>query len=147
VNINWGEAPDAPRISAVSLSKSGDLAFYAFRDMDTCDWRPFITAALERNPVCIEAARDQSVQEVYDQLLRMDGESIYDGNRLAQPDEVANFNTGDGVEKALLLANILRGRTQDIPMEVDIDGPDVVLKADREYRFASAKHFNKSIAL
>lgn len=129
------------------VSETADLAFYAFRDMDTCDWQPFITAAMERNPVCVEAARDQSVQEVYDQLLRMDGESIYDGNRLAQPDEVANFNTGDGVEKALLLADILRSRTPDIPMEVEIDVQDVVLKADREYRFASAKHFQRKLVL
>ncbi|KKK71376.1 hypothetical protein LCGC14_2914530, partial [marine sediment metagenome] len=28
-----------------------DLAFYAYRDMVSCDWAPFIKAAVERNPV------------------------------------------------------------------------------------------------
>ena len=37
--------------------------------------------------------------------------SIYDGPaRLAQPDEVWNFRRGDGFEKALLVANVLRAR-------------------------------------
>jgi len=126
---------------------TADLAFYAFRDMDTCDWEPFIVAALERSPVSIEAAKRLSIPETYEMLIRMDGESIYDGNRLAQPDEVANFNTGDGVEKALFLANVLRGRISDLPMRLDIEMHDVLLRADREYRFSSDKHFNKSIAL
>jgi len=129
------------------VSPTVDLAFYAFRDMDTCDWQPFIMAALERSPVSIEAARRQSVQEVYDGLRHMDGESIYDGNRLAQPDEVANFNTGDGVEKAILLANVIRSRTPEAPMELEIDMHNVVLKADREYRFDSAKHFQRKLVL
>ena len=38
-------------------------------------------------------------------------ESIYDEpGRLAQPDEVWNYGRGDGPEKALLLANVLRAR-------------------------------------
>lgn len=37
-------------------------------------------------------------------------ESIYDGARLAQPDEVWNYQTGDGLEKAILLANVWRAR-------------------------------------
>ncbi len=126
---------------------TADLAFYAFRDMDTCDWEPFVRAALERSPVSIEAAKGQSVGEVYEQLLQIDGESIYDGNRLAQPDEVANFNTGDGVEKAFLLANVVRNRMPDLEMELEIDRQNVVLRADGEYRFASAKHFEKSLVL
>ena len=39
--------------------------------------------------------------------------SIYDGpGRLAQPDEVWNYGSGDGVEKALLLATAFRARWQ-----------------------------------
>ena len=47
--------------------------------------------------------------------------SIYDGKRLAQPDEVANFQTGDGVEKAFLLANVIRerGLGEDIELVVE----------------------------
>ncbi|HPD45288.1 MAG TPA: hypothetical protein P5279_00715 [Anaerohalosphaeraceae bacterium] len=133
--------------SVRNVNPVADLAFYAFRDMDTCDWQPFIIAALERSPVSIEAAKGQTIEEVYEGLRRMDGESIYDGNRLAQPDEVANFNTGDGVEKAFYLANVLRSRMPDLPMELEIDMHDVVLKADRDYRFDSAKHFRKSLVL
>jgi hypothetical protein len=35
-------------------SPTADLAFYASRDMETCDWTPFIKAAVERNPVSLE---------------------------------------------------------------------------------------------
>ena len=31
-----------------------DLAFYAARDLSKTDWHPFITAALERNPVILK---------------------------------------------------------------------------------------------
>ena len=37
----------------------------------------------------------------------MPDESIYDGKRLALPDEVWNFRRGDGIEKALLLADFI----------------------------------------
>ena len=43
----------------------------------------------------------------------MDEESIYGGTRLAQPDEVWNFKRGNGMEKAITLANILRNRNVD----------------------------------
>ena len=32
---------------------TADLAFYAYRDMESCDWDPFVKAALERNPISI----------------------------------------------------------------------------------------------
>ena len=119
---------------------SADLAFYALRDMSRCDWAPFLKAALERNPACIEATKDLSDDELI-ALLRgsagaqavtpakalpnhtdpngraslseraaLGSDSIYDGTRLAQPDEVWNFQTGDGLEKAILLANVWLAR-------------------------------------
>ncbi len=43
-------------------------------------------------------------------VRKLPDESIYDeAGRLAQPDEVWNYGRGDGVEKALLLANVLSG--------------------------------------
>jgi hypothetical protein len=48
--------------------------------------------------------------EIHKWLLHLPGESIYDGTRVAQPDEVANYNTGDGIEKALLMASVLSRR-------------------------------------
>jgi hypothetical protein len=56
------------------------------------------------------ALRDMPPDHVLARLAELDDESIYDGSsRLAQPDEVWNFGTGDGLEKCLLAANILGG--------------------------------------
>lgn len=87
-----------------------DLAFYAYRDMNRCDWGPFLKAALERNPVCIESTQSLDDKAVVDRLTQLDEHSIYDGPRLAQPDEVWNFQRGDGLEKALTLATIWKSR-------------------------------------
>jgi len=73
---------------------TADLAFYAYRDMESCDWTPFIKAAVERNPVSIDRTKSMSVEQVYDWLEQIKNDSIYDGKRLAQPDEVANYKTG-----------------------------------------------------
>ena len=88
-----------------------DMAFYAWRDMGRTDPRPFLKAALERNPVCLEASSDQSPGELVGLFASWPGESIYgEPFRLAQPDEVWNFKRGDGWERALLLGTILLNR-------------------------------------
>ncbi len=87
-----------------------DLAFYAGRYMDSCDWKPFFKAAFERNPVSIEYFREKELQDVAGQLQSWPKESIYDGNRLALPDEVVNYQRGDGIEMAILLVNVARSR-------------------------------------
>ena len=124
---------------------TADLAFYAYRDMTTCDWLPFVKAALERNPVSIKAAENMSLNQTYDWLQAMKDASIYDGNRLAQPDEVANYHSGDGLEKALLLANVIRCRNTEQDITITVDNNEVVLRAGDEYRFASAKGLEKQI--
>ncbi len=116
-----------------------DLAFYAFRDMETCDWRPFVKAAVERSPVSLEMTKSMSIQAVYDWLIRMHSASIYDGNRLAQPDELANYYTGDGLEKAFLLANVLRYRHPEQELHLEADNSSVLLRAAQDYEFFSAK--------
>ena len=126
---------------------TADLAFYTYRDMDSCDWAPFIKAALERNPVSIQAADPMSLKEVYAWLEQMENISIYNGKRLAQPDEVANYKTGDGLEKALLMANIILAREPSQDIEIIIDGEDVVLTSPVEYRFVSAKDFEKQVCI
>ena len=126
---------------------TADLAFYTYRDMDSCDWAPFIKAALERNPVSIQAADPMSLKEVYAWLEQMENISIYNGKRLAQPDEVANYKTGDGLEKALLMANIILAREPSQDIEIIIDGEDVVLTGPVEYRFVSAKDFEKQVCI
>ena len=43
-------------------------------------------------------------------------DSIYEGEtRLAQPDEVWNFRSGDGIERLILLANLFRARHPETP--------------------------------
>ncbi len=122
-----------------------DLAFYAFRDMDTCDWRPFVKAAFERCPVSLGMVESKSVDEVYAWLSDMNDESLYDGNRLAQPDEVANYATGDGLEKAFLLANVLRHRDPGQALHLEVDGRRVILRAGADYEFVSTKTLKRQV--
>ncbi len=90
---------------------SAELAFYAWRDVGRMPAGPFIRAAMERNPVSRSGAASLTEDEVAALVAAWPGESIYDGaTRLAQPDEVWNFRRGDGFEKALLVANVLRGK-------------------------------------
>ena len=90
-----------------------ELAFHAYRDLSRVEAAPFIKAATERNPVCVEAAArhfpgDESLAE---HVANLRAESIYEGpGRLAQPDEVWNYGTGDGLERAIMLAVILAKR-------------------------------------
>ncbi|MBN1795214.1 MAG: hypothetical protein JW804_00935 [Sedimentisphaerales bacterium] len=115
-----------------------ELAFYAYRDMESCRWEPFVKAAVERNPVSLEAARSMQENEVYQWLSDMPNESIYNGKRLAQPDEVANYKTGDGLEKAFVLSNILLNRFPDKGVEIVSSGDNVVVNPPG-YRFDSHK--------
>jgi hypothetical protein len=124
---------------------TADLAFYSYRDMESCDWVPFIKAAVERNPVSIQMAEAMSVEEIYAWLGRMKNISIYDGRRLAQPDEVANYKTGDGLEKAFLLANVIHERNREQDIEIITDKNDVTLKGQNQYRFTSAKGLEKRV--
>jgi hypothetical protein len=126
---------------------TADLAFYAYRDMETCDWTPFIKAAMERNPVSLKMADSMSDDEVYGWLEKMNNISIYDGKRLAQPDEVANYKTGDGLEKAFLLANVIRQRDPEQGIEIIVDKNDMVVKGSSQYRFVSAKDLEKQIRI
>jgi hypothetical protein len=128
-------------------SATADLAFYAYRDMETCDWTPFVKAAVERNPVSIEMVKSLSTGQTYDLLREMPNDSIYDDKRLAQPDELANYRTGDGLEKAVFLANIILNGQNHQNIEVIIDGENVLVKDEKEYRFTSAKSFKKRISI
>ena len=128
-------------------SSVADLAFYAYRDMARCEWGPFVKAAIERNPVSIAEAEDKQGAGLYCWLARMVNESIYDGTRIAQPDEVVNFKRGDGVEKAITMANILRSRGAG-EIEIVVDRHDVVVRSGgQEWRFVSAKGLEQRIVL
>jgi hypothetical protein len=124
-----------------------DLAFYAYRDMASCDWRPFIKSAIERSPVSIEMVKEKSIEQSYQWLQGMPNESIYDNQRLAQPDEVANYKTGDGIEKAITLANIIHWREAEREITININKDKVVVEAETRFEFASAKRFQKNIII
>ena len=100
------------RLEAIrELNDTADLAFHAYRDLNRTKPEPFLIAALERNPVSIAGAKELETEKVIHTVSRMPDESIYEGlGRLAQPDEVWNYGRGDGIEKAVLLANLLKNR-------------------------------------
>ena len=124
---------------------TADLAFYVYRDMESCDWTPFVKAVLERNPVSLRMTESMTIQEAYSWLEKMDDHSIYDGKRLAQPDEAANYGTGDGLEKAFLLANVIRKKEPDQDIQIVVSGDEVRIKSTKKYRFASAKGLRKRV--
>ncbi len=129
-------------------SLTADLAFYAYRDMDTCDWEPFLKAAMQRCPVSVNACKGMTAEQVYQWLAAMSNESIYEGNRLAQPDEVANYMTGDGIEKAITMANILCAENPELTVNLTIDNKEAILSAEsKKYFFVSSKNFQKNLKL
>ncbi|MHC4203598.1 MAG: hypothetical protein ACYSTT_03035 [Planctomycetota bacterium] len=128
-------------------NKTADLAFYAYRDMESCDWAPFVKAALERNPVSLQMTDSMSLEEVYKWLGQMRNDSIYDNGRLAQPDEVANYSTGDGLEKAFLLANVIHKTEPSQDLEIIADKGAVSLKGRKKYIFQSTKNLIKNISI
>jgi hypothetical protein len=122
-----------------------DLAFYAYRDLNRTDPAPFLKAALERSPVSIAAFHGVDDQTAIQRVEALADGSIYDeSGRLAQPDEVWNFGRGDGAEKALLLANVLRARHPGGHISLDVAPDSVALRAlGRTYRFPSRKELSE----
>jgi hypothetical protein len=130
------------RLSAIrGLNEAVGLAFYAYRDLNSTEVLPFLLAAIERNPVSIEGAGSLDDVALVQRVIAMPGESIYEeAGRLAQPDEVWNFGRGDGVEKALLIANILRRKLPFEEISVSIHTDTVVLRiGTATYTFTSQK--------
>jgi len=128
--------------------ETADLAFYAARDLSVCDPAPFLKAALERNPVCIEGLKELSDKNIVARIKAMPNESIYDGERLAQPDEVWNFQTGDGLEKALLLATVLRARHPDSTIELTAQPDHAELRFEEQLIvFESSKGLTADLSI
>jgi len=124
------------------------LSLYAYRQMDKIDWKPFVITALQRNPVSLDGLKGKTAESTYHLLLGMPGDSIYDGQRLAQPDEVWNFGRGDGLEKAFVLANFLYNETTPQSMKLTVEQSDVILEVDAKgYRFVSEKGLTREVDL
>jgi hypothetical protein len=122
-----------------------DLAFTAFRDMKRAPWKPFLKAALERNPVSIKGAEEFTIDQAAEKLSRMGNISIYDTTRMAQPDEIWNYNRGDGLEKALCLLNIIKNTAPDEDAILKGDGKTVCVSVNKKKEFTFQT--NKDIAL
>ena len=124
-----------------ATNKVADLAFYAYRDLNRTEAGPFLQAALQRNPVSIAATAAVDDAGVLAVIRAMPDESIYDEpGRLAQPDEVWNYGRGDGVEKAILLANLFKARHPECRYAIEIKENQVVLAAaSARYEFQTAK--------
>ena len=118
-----------------------DLSFYSYRDLSRVEPGPYLQAALERNPVTVEAAGDMKLREIFEKLNEMPNESIYEEKgRLAQPDEVWNCTRGDGLEKAVLLANIFVNRQLGKKWLIKISDSHVLLNVDGdEFVFETSK--------
>jgi len=124
------------------------LSLYVYRQMDKIDWTPFIKTALERNPVSLEGLKEHTADSAYNLISGLPNESIYDSQRLAQPDEVWNYGRGDGVEKAFLMANFLYHKSLSANMRLIVKKKEVSLISDKEeYRFVSSKDLIKDVTL
>jgi hypothetical protein len=145
-------SPDMTRYELIARIESlrdrnemAAMAFYCYRDLNRTESEPFILAATQRNPVSLVATRDLPEDRLADAVRKLDDASIYDDpGRLAQPDEVWNYRRGDGAEKALLLANLIRGRHPDVKIRVEIAPDRVTLHAPGgPHSFASSKQLRK----
>ena len=162
LTVGMERADIVTRLESVrERNETADLAFYAYRDLNRTAAEPFLKAALERCPVSIAGSGEMTDEAVVDAVRSMGDESIYDEpGRLAQPDEVWNFGRGDGLEKALLLANILRSRYPKTSLAIEAAPDAAVLKVEgrlgkgsvgegkasgRIYRFASSKQLRPQV--
>lgn len=139
-------APGTPREEIIARLQqlrpavlAADLAFHAYREPGD-QLAPYFKAAIERNPVAVVESRDLSISDLVETLQQMADESIYPGNRLAQPDEVWNYSRGDGFEKGVLLYDVLVNRYPGCPVVFEHrDGSVTVSKEDKVYTFRTAR--------
>ena len=101
----------ADRLRALrATNRTAALAPYAGHELGETEAAPFVKAAIERSPVSKATLGGSRPSQILLRIAALGDQSIYDGpSRLAQPDEVWNYGTGDGLEKCLLAANILGG--------------------------------------
>ena len=130
------------------LNTTADLAFYSYRDFSRTRWEPFLKAAIERNPVSIEACEKFNDDEIIKILENFPNESIYDNFRIAQPDEVWNYQRGDGLERAICLANILKSRNMNLHLDINVEKDRVTVTInEKTISWPSSKGLNGLIRL
>ena len=133
-------------LSLKDKNKTAEYTFYALRDLTHSDHEPFLRAAVNRNPVAVEVNKELSYDDIYGSLVSLPAESVYaEEFRLAQPDEVWNYQRGDGLEKALVLADIIHQREPELEIQIRISGEKAVVTASESslnFEFST----NKSIS-
>lgn len=134
--------------ATANSSEMSLLALYVYRAMDIIDWKPFVKAAIERNHVAYNSFEGKTLNEVYQAITSLENESIYEGKRLAQPDEVWNFLRGDGIEKAFLLASWVHFKEPGSEMKLEINNSSVVLHyGNTNFTFTSTKNLTKELQI
>ena len=129
-----------------STHRTVDLAFYAFRDLSRTDWAPFLKAAIERSPVSVKGTEGKTDDEVVSLIGALPNESIYDGTRLAQPDEVWNYGRGDGLERAICVANIWKARHPEDRIAITSASGGVRLSlGNRQVEWPTAKELDADL--
>ena len=124
-----------------------DLAFYAYRDLTKTEVEPFIIAAINRNPVSIEGMKEYTIEDALSRIQSFVSESIYpEEGRIAQPDEVWNYKRGDGIEKALLFANIILAKDAKQESTITITPTSALLTyQENKISFPSTKNLPQQI--
>jgi hypothetical protein len=133
-----------------SKNEVAELALFAARRMDLVDWQPFVKAVLERNPVCVDALKNIDIQEIYETLSNLPEESIYsEPTRLALPDEVWNFQVGDGLEKAFTMATVCKNKNPEYTVELNCSNNlATLLINEKTYEFTTQKQLTiKNLSL
>ncbi len=141
IDVSWPRERIVEYLESIrDQNPVADLAFTAFRDLKRSPWKPFIKAALERNPVSVAATAEREIPDCARYLAHLPNESIYEGSRMAQPDEVWNYGRGDGMEKAICLFNIIRGKNPEHQPVIRGDGRRIIVSdGNKDYEFESIK--------
>jgi hypothetical protein len=112
------------------------------------DWRPFIKAAIERNPVCHTHLDGKSPEEIYEIVDKLKNKSVYDDGRMAQPDEVWNFGRGDGSEKAILMADGLIHNDPAAEVSIVLEDSTAVLGCyGKTFEFVATRGHKRKIVI
>lgn len=130
------------------VSEMALLSLYAYRDMEMTSWKPYVKAALERNPVCHEPLAGRSADEIHAIIGRLKNKSVYDSGRMAQPDEVWNFGRGDGAEKAFLMAAALIHNDPEAEIHISLeDTTATLIYGGQEFHFVTSKGHTRRIVI
>lgn len=110
-------------------NRTAALAFYAYRDLGRVPALPFLIAAMQRNPVTLDGSKDLDDKALINKVSDMPNISIYDDDgRLAQPDEIWIFGRGDGLERIILIAMVLRERHRQTDFIVHVENGKAELR-------------------